>query len=56
MPKYKVGDHVTVTGDTRIWVVTAVHNTDPPTYNLALAGEPSVTQQNVPEGDMIIAT
>ncbi len=53
---FKVGRQVTVVGDSRVWVITAVHNTDPPTYDLALVGDAAVTQHNVPEGDMIIAT
>lgn len=57
MPKFKVDDHVTVKGDTRIWGVTAVNNTsDPITYDLALLSDSSTTRHNVPEGDMSIAT
>lgn len=54
---FKVGDHVTLKGDSRTWVVTAVNNTmDPITYELALVGDAGVMKHNVPEGDMTIAT
>lgn len=54
---YTVGQHVIWTKDNRVYVVTAVHvNTSPPNYDLQLLSDGSVTQHNVPEGDMIIAT
>ena len=51
---FKVGDRVKVVGDSRTWIVTA-HNVDTNTYNLELDGDPGVTMNNVPEGDLHIA-
>ncbi len=54
---FKVGQHVIWNGDGKVYVITAVHvNTSPANYDIQLLSDGSVTQHNVPEGDMVIAT